>query len=1265
MCRAVNRVGVNCIFSAFGALGVVARAALLLALLPVVPVSVTGWYVLMASCLFPLLVHAAPIPLSDVVTAGDVVVLREYAITQPPVLTFSPRGSHATVHHSHINGWQLGPIDHAGDYVVAMQEKSSGIDVSAGKLRRWRATEFPTAFGGREPLLFSDGFGNGEVTNADSDFDWWQLESSPTCSITESSGMRGPGLQISPGTSSRLCLLESRAAPALSSTRGIVNFFAQQTIIELDGVRLTANTAAVLAPGLRALTASELGDTTQTPSSEGVQQSTLALSVQTDEIALSLQPETGKSESSQAGKTILVRLAVPPGCCQEGCNISLTVDVRNATVSVRHCANDVRLKSLPSAFTAHGIELHRWGPVGAGGASVLQLGGRSASGGGGGLSFRALRVRSGLMPGADRLRPLAHVPALPATLAPMIDGASGWTPRALVPFEDMGKGQPLAPDGFVDVTAAPFSADPTGMIDATAALQRAIDWARWHLYGVYLPIGEYRVTAPLLARQVSRQLSTGHVPGMLHRSKPGDPLFTPSFLLDGVTARWVPTLIRGEVDRARPGRRATLRVPPRTAAFANASHMAYVLAAVFDNPLGEREPNEMYNSVMQSVNLVIGEGNAGAIGVRWRGAQGSGLEDVSVRFEGSGPDDGLVGVVGGAGSGGAHHGITVIGGRYGMDLRDAQPASTLTRATLINQSCAALLYEGYESLSAVGVVVAGFRGCTALIAGYPAELPRHPVGCALPPLEDGHAQQPNGRVSGPVSLIDATVDFEPYETQRCPHKRSTITSNRSVYLRNVFVRGAELLARFPAQEIASPAASPLWSHAHELAHGENVEATQLGNWSFQPTSPGYVNGVRTPAGESAISNISVAANAPSAIRVQSVHGWGEAEAYPSWESPGALNAVRPPAGSGLLAAVGDGFTDDAPAIQAALHHVAARPSASGVWPVVYLPRGIYALATPLFLPAGVALVGAARHLTRLVPATKFDGYIRRDDPSTPEEPAFLLHVMEGAAPRESILSHMGITVWNHLANVSALRWAAHTGIIRQFQAQRSSRCGALPDAGCEHSVPIDAPLHLVTSSARLSWFTFYLEDCCRSHVVNGVDVGPLAYWDSFLAGPQQQNYRHLLVRDAGITAPQGSLRFYQLNCEHGTGEAICEFDGVRGVDIFGFKTEGNGIALLIRNSQDVRLSGSGGVGCVEDPSSKKATFVLENTSAVTFANLADQGSMRAPHTKRGYGDEFGEAACVPTASHTLRHEATFVTAPLEHPVVYKQARAHSHGFSTT
>ena len=65
-------------------------------------------------------------------------------------------------------------------------------------------------------------------------------------------------------------------------------------------------------------------------------------------------------------------------------------------------------------------------------------------------------------------------------------------------------------------------------------------------------------------------------------------------------------------------------------------------------PRLQEEPNALYNGVLSGVNIEIGEHNAGAVGVKLRGAQGSGLEDVAVTFlGGAAPDAGMAGVMGG------------------------------------------------------------------------------------------------------------------------------------------------------------------------------------------------------------------------------------------------------------------------------------------------------------------------------------------------------------------------------------------------------------------------------------------------------------------------------------------------------------------------------------------------------------------------------------------------------------------------------------------
>ena len=45
--------------------------------------------------------------------------------------------------------------------------------------------------------------------------------------------------------------------------------------------------------------------------------------------------------------------------------------------------------------------------------------------------------------------------------------------------------------GLLDVTKAPYSADPTGEVDATAAIQRAVNDARDHGLVCFFPEGIY------------------------------------------------------------------------------------------------------------------------------------------------------------------------------------------------------------------------------------------------------------------------------------------------------------------------------------------------------------------------------------------------------------------------------------------------------------------------------------------------------------------------------------------------------------------------------------------------------------------------------------------------------------------------------------------------------------------------------------------------------------------------------------------------------
>ena len=276
--------------------------------------------------------------------------------------------------------------------------------------------------------------------------------------------------------------------------------------------------------------------------------------------------------------------------------------------------------------------------------------------------------------------------------------------------------------GIVNVAMPPFSADPSGQKDATQALQSAIEYGRAHRLTIYVPLGKYKVSDTINC--------TEHAHGR----------FQPIVIV-GQKAR---TFRYGQIQAPN---RPEFFLPENTPGFMDATKPKYIVHFWEDNSLpakgkqGLKKSNDTgseeynldseirtsvnFNQVIQGINVVVGDGNHGAIGIRFRGAQGSAVEDCLVDLG----KDGLIGVVGACGSGGSHAGVTVLGGKYGLDFRMAQPAPTITGATLINQSCSSLLYAGLQTLTAVGIKISASQSVEetlGIIASVPPEVEGEP-----------------------------------------------------------------------------------------------------------------------------------------------------------------------------------------------------------------------------------------------------------------------------------------------------------------------------------------------------------------------------------------------------------------------------------------------------------------------------------------------------------------------------------------------------------
>jgi hypothetical protein len=413
--------------------------------------------------------------------------------------------------------------------------------------------------------------------------------------------------------------------------------------------------------------------------------------------------------------------------------------------------------------------------------------------------------------------------------------------------------------GLLDVTARPFLADPTGKRDSTEALQKAIDFARDKRLVTFFPLGTCRISATLEA------------------AKGGYPNHGKEVWSGFRTARCVLTGERRQ-DPGKGGlRRPVILLAPRSPGFGDPSKPKYAIhlwSRAAGNPSGP-QPDINMNQMLVGIDVTIGEGNPGAVAINHDGAQGSGIQDSTIDVT-----HGLTGIEGGAGSGGSHAGVTVIGGRFGLDLRLTQNAPTITGITLIGQTEAAILTDSAQTLAAVGIKIVAKASGPLIVASTPKSYCHR----------------------GQFCLVDSEIVFE-----KPSAKNVVISSWRSFYLNNVFVKNASKL-------VANPRG---WMRVGEYAHGVRPPLHQ-GKYQFE--APVYIDGVRSS--KDVIEGLENGQSHPADL--QSRHLWGEN--FPSWQSSGAVNVKAPPYG-----AKGNGEADDTAILQRAIDENE----------IVFLPKGQY------------------------------------------------------------------------------------------------------------------------------------------------------------------------------------------------------------------------------------------------------------------------------------------------------------------------------------
>ena len=325
---------------------------------------------------------------------------------------------------------------------------------------------------------------------------------------------------------------------------------------------------------------------------------------------------------------------------------------------------------------------------------------------------------------------------------------------------DVNSADRLLQLGLLDVTKAPYRADPTGNADCNKAIQQAVNDARDRGLVCFFPGGTYLLSDTISCEQVVRKLDRPkHVDGGTQHYWP---VHRPMVLLGSTK-----------------GKRPVLKLAANAKGFdepARPKNLIWIWAQTWFDAPGKEEPvcgkeqaNISFNHIFRGIDIDV-RGHAGAMGIRHSGSQGSWMQDVTVLADGA-----YAGLNCCPGQGGGTHNVEVIGGQYGIVI---EPDS---RFPLLN----ACVFQG-QTKASIRYAKGGSQVPTLL------------VGCRLEPASDAAIDLTTERSYAGVSMVDCVVALKPGGVVAKSKKPENL------FLENTFVRGVESIASGGAK-LPSPA----------------------------------------------------------------------------------------------------------------------------------------------------------------------------------------------------------------------------------------------------------------------------------------------------------------------------------------------------------------------------------------------------------------------------------------------------------------------------
>ncbi|MEK6796210.1 MAG: glycosyl hydrolase family 28-related protein [Spirochaetota bacterium] len=686
----------------------------------------------------------------------------------------------------------------------------------------------------------------------------------------------------------------------------------------------------------------------------------------------------------------------------------------------------------------------------------------------------------------------------PLVASPIAEGLDLTVPSEL-------ENQALAAMGFVDVTAAPFNADPSGKNDSTKAVQSAVDFSRDHQMACFFPPGIYLISDTIVCRNKLEVRGNGRI----------------------LNATAHPCILIGSVRD--PKKRARLLLAPNAPGFNEPEKRKIVIHFLSSScpKVGLKAYNDperpfaasQYNQTFHDIDIVIGEANAGAVGIRMQAAEGSSVQNVTIDAT-----HGHTGMLGASGSGGSHHAITVIGGRIGIDTRGfppefketdtgTQPTPTMTYVRLSSQTEAAFVNKSRGPFIAIGWHITCASAHTAI---------------------KNAAQEANAPFNGSIAMIDSIIEFE----KPSPDNRA-LASERDFYFNNVYIKNAAIISD---DRKGNPSG---WIAVRHLA--SSVKPPDHRGYAFD-TSP-YVEEKRSPI-------VFSARNEAPPSNLCSRHYWGND--FPSWEK-GAVNVK-----DSAIGARGDGVTDDTKALQNAID----------AHEIVFLPKGYYLITATLRLKPNTKLIGIDHTLSHIISGEQFGGAAEgtplvetADDAQARTVIAFL-----GICP--SVQGKSGVN--DNILHNYALNWkCGRRSICRSIDVGSIRPYGfpATMPAGISNYTSV-RPMVLIENNGGGKWYNFYKESVYNympsyRHLSLRNTKEPIAFY-------------HMHAQDADVFAQceisnAADVSIYGIKTEHQT-RFLYAHDSrhIRVFGLGGYATALKGSAhLLFRNVDDILISNPG------------------------------------------------------------------------------------------